>query len=376
MRVRLGGQVLGCAVAGLAVVAGLLGAADVAAKGKAVGAKAAGGKAAPAAADSAEGVLQRIEGKWGKDSPAARNMRHLMEEGAVTARWLDTAIGPIAVVEGVAMLVVPPSGRSHWWVGDPTASEKPKTPEGEPVGGVDGGEVLALAKAEDVKARFDGAPTWKHVPVSPVAGRKDRVDLVFSYEWPFDRVIGFKRVPVTKDAVLWDERDAGGYALIDVDGNGLADRARLLHRNFAECMVNICDAAWYEIDIADGKGGYVPAPAKVGQPVYRKLAAIVRERLEKQAAQPDCGDLRDGSFVLYRYALLGGTDVKEVRTLLARLEASPKLAACTACADVSAIETKEERREADACQTGKKVLECLGKVAEPLALPAFEACLL
>ena len=119
---------------------------------------------------------------------------------------------------------------------------------------------------------------------------------------------------------------------------------------------------WYEIDRGDGKGGFTPAPAKVALPVYKKLVSETVAKMQKAEASGKCKDVRDGSYELYRYALLGGTDLAGVTAELARFDASPKLAHCRTCTDTGAMETADERREGEACQRGKKLFECLGKV--------------
>lgn len=337
----------------------------------ATGADAANAKPDKSARDKPEAILAKIQAKWGKDSPAAKGAQQVLAEPQATARWLDTPIGPVAVLEGAGLLIVTPAGKPHWWIGDP-AAEKSKIGEGESVAG-DGEELLVLAKPDAARARFDAAPPWKFMPVSPVAGKKDRIDLVFQFEWPLDGIDGLELVPVTRDAVLWQEKAKGGYSLINLDGDGIADRVRRERKNFAECIKNICDASWFEVDRGDGKGDYGPAPAKVTQPVYRKLATQVRTQLEKLVAAPNCNALRDQSFVLYRYALLGGMDVKEARAILAKLRTNPKLTQCGTCQELGVAETREDRRDAEACHAGKQVLECLDK-AEPLTPLAFEQC--
>ncbi len=332
-------------------------------------------KAKGPAAETPESVALRIEAKWGKTSPAAVGARRLLaEEQRATARWFQTAIGPVAVVEGAALLVIVPSGKPHWWIGD---SERYETPEGEAVAGQDGVQ-LSLATARDVEQHADGMKQWKFAPVSPAPQlggkgvRKDRVDLVFNYARPIDRIEVLKFISVTRDGVLWDEEPVrAGFALIDLDGDVHADRARREHQNFAECIMNVCDAVWYEFDRADGKGGFQPAPAAVAKSAYRKLVTVLQARLETET---DCARWRDGAFVLYRYALLGGIEVKDARAWLDKRANDPKRAECRNCPELSAAETQAGRREAEACHRSSEVLTCLGK-AEPLTQTAFETCL-
>jgi hypothetical protein len=330
------------------------------------------------AADSPEAVVARIEAKWGKSSPAAVDARLLLaDERHGAMRWLETTVGPVAVLEGAAVLVIPPSGKPHWWIGDPSASERYKPPEGEAVAG-EGGAALALATPHDLALSTpNGLTPWKFAPVSPTPQgggkgvRKDRVDLVFTYSNPLDRVDGVRFVSVTRDAVLWEESPAReGTALIDLDGDVHADRVRRLHQNFAECIMNVCDAVWYELDRGDGKGGFQLAPASVAKVAYGKLARGVQTRLE---AETVCADWRNEAFELYRYALLGGIEVKEARAILAKTAKEPKLAACGTCPELSAAETQEARRDAEACHRSKDVLTCLDNAAA-LTPPVFENC--
>jgi hypothetical protein len=340
------------------------------AKGKTKGAKV---DAETPAGEGVEAVVARIEAKWGKDSRAAADARQLVSEGKAKGRWLDTAIGPVAVVEGFAVLVVTPSGKPHWWVGDPSASEKPKTPEGEALAGTGAtDELLTLATSDDAASRFTAAPPWKHVPAGP-GPKSGRIDLVFRFEMPMEHEDGLELVPVTKDEVLWAERNKGGYTLIDLDGDKNADRVRRLQQEFAECTLGRCDAVWYEVDKGDGKGGFTPAPVKSATPVYKKLAAETIAKLQKAETTGKCKDLRDGSYELYRYALLGGIDLAGARAEIARFEGGAKLAACRTCPDTSAMESPEDRREGEACQRGKKLFECLGKV-DALSVKMIDDC--
>ncbi len=325
----------------------------------------------PPQPDTPQAVLARIDAKWGKNSAAAKDARQVLAAAPrALSHWLDTPIGPVAVLEGAALLVITPSGKPSWWIGNPTSETPTTTPPGEPVAGADD-ERLTLARPDDATSRFAAAKPWPHIPVSP--SRKGRVDLAFVFEWPLDRVHGLKLVPVTKDAVLWAERSEPAWSLVDLDGNGKADRVRREFLNFAPCIMNICDAVWFEVDMAEADGRFRPATPALAAAVYQRLAKETQAALTAAAASGDCAEIRNESLTLYHYALLGGVDVTAVRALVDQLAKLPAVLECQKCGSYSDEPTPDEAHDRDACGNASKVLACL-RVAEPLTAARVEMC--
>lgn len=310
--------------------------------------------------------LARIAAIWGQKAPATRHARDLLAKGA-HATLLTTPIGPVAVVEGEVMLVVPPSGRPHWWVGNPSRDGKPVTPEGEAVDG-EGGALLELTRANDTS--WPGVvPNWPGLPVVPAG--KDRVFLAFDWNCTLDRNNGVRLVTVTRDRVQWDAPDVSGHALVDVDRDTFLDRARLEHLNFGPCPFVMCGAKWWEFDVGDATLAFHPAGAKAREP-YGKLAKSAQAQLEKLAKAPDCETLRDDATALYRYALLGGVDVAQVRMLVGALLDDVRLRECRS-PHVGKEGDEPDSAELQVNQRAYQVLTCLGKPG-PLDDARWEAC--